>query len=235
MATELTDRASLLRQLQRLINTDLEDDGATEYDPDATPYEGLYLILERGARLAQQFMIGAGLGEYWLTVSSSALSWSGSDAADQGRYATLPTDFLRGYGDRWNSCLHQLDGTTWGKEVHPRDRLAQTGNGYYFAQGKIWILRRASLPGDLYIDYYRRITELSDGTDVDFPADDRELICAFAALEASRHPWFLGGQEEKADLREHLRDLKNEVHQRARRSRQPRGPRLRPKIGLRYY
>lgn len=232
--TVLTDRASLKRQLFRLINSDDTDGGSTEYDPDDTPLEGLYLVLERGVRKAQQWLIHCGLGEYWL-ATSDPLTFSGTDAADAGRYATLPTDFLRAYGDRHESCLREPSGMQWGREVSPRDRLRYTGNGYYFAKDQIWLTRRATPSSSLVLDYYAKVDALVDDTTVDFPEDDRELIVAYAADEASKHPWFLGGMEEKQGLQKHLADLKYEVYNRSRRSRQPRGRRERPNIGSRYY
>ncbi len=228
----LTDRASLLRELANLIDADLNDDAATEYD--STAGEQLYLLLNRGAKNAQDFLIRAGYGEYWLTTSA-ALTWTGTDATTAGRYSDLPSNFRRAYGDRHESPLRQADGTQWGREIHPRDRLRYAGDFYYFTGNRIWVTRQAALPDPLYLDYLKKVDTLADSTDADFPEDDRELIPAFAAVEASRKSWFNGGLEEKQALMKHLRALKHEVYSRLRPSRQPRSPRHAPAIGTRYY
>ena len=83
----LTDRASMLRALFRLIDTDTGDGAVTEYD--GPMHEGVLLLIQQGAEDAQSYMLGA--GSTWWIETSAALAFT---PEPDGRQYTELTDGL---------------------------------------------------------------------------------------------------------------------------------------------
>ena len=225
----LTDRASLKRALYRLVNADDADDDLIEHD-DST-LEGVYLSLQQGAEAAQLYLVDAGVGDTWLTTTSSALSFTGSDP---NRYYDLPDGagadaaFLRIYGDQDLTGLRRSDGERWGRLISAEIRWRTRGN-YYYTRGsasegkaRLYLSRGAAPPSDLFLDYIYRLPALADSTTVDFPEPDRPLIVAFAAVHAMEESWLPGGPEMESKLMRNLDRRKHDAWRRARRSRQPK-------------
>ena len=222
----LTDRASILREFFRLVDTDSSDDDLTEHD--ASSLEGVYGLLSEAMLEAQDDMLRFGVGEFWLQRSSTTLSFSGSESTDGGRYASLPDDFRRAYGDEDDSALVEADGDRWGQEILPELRHVWGDNYYFRGDGKLWITRKARVPASgLYLEYYRAPTELADGTDADFPAEHRSLIPAHAAVLAIPQAWFPGDQFDEQRLRQNLEARRQRAFSMGRRSRKRR--QIRPK------
>src|SRR3990167_5281846 len=98
--------AAIRRAFYRLVGS-TEDDSFLEEQGEAAN-EVAYTYLTIGSREAQLWMLKVGYVDW--AKRSSALTFSGSDAADGGRYVALPTDFLRTRGDRRNSPLRDADG-----------------------------------------------------------------------------------------------------------------------------
>ena len=143
MASTLTDRASLARAFSRLTATSPDNNAFTEFD-NATG-EALYQFLQYGLWDAQAWLIDAGLADRWVSVSS-ALTWSGADSSDGGRYATLPSDFLRAIGDDHRSCLRVPGSSPWGQQVDLRDRFNSASNRYWLQDETIWITKGSTPP-----------------------------------------------------------------------------------------
>ena len=164
MAARLTDRNSLKRALYRLTNTDDLDDAMLEHD--ATSLDGIYMALQEGVDDAQQYLVDSGLSDYWLTTSAT-LSFSGSD---QDKNDALPTTdtasadkrFWRLYGDHKWSSLRKANGERWGLEVPASARLRLRGNYYYLRNERLYLVRGASAPSDLVMDYIFRLPDLAD-------------------------------------------------------------------------
>src|SRR3990167_10811851 len=93
-----TDRASLARGFYRLTATSSTNPALIE--KDSTTLQAVYQFLQYGLWDAQAWLIDCGMGDRWVSVSS-ALTWSGADASDGGRYVSLPSDFLRAIGDEY--------------------------------------------------------------------------------------------------------------------------------------
>ena len=214
----LTDRASLKRALYRLMDTDDDDDDMIEHDNTGEALEGILLSLQQGLESAQLFLIDKSLEEYWLTTTS-ALTLTGTDP---DRFFTLPTDFLRMYGERRMSALRSASGTRWGVPIDVKMRWRMVGNFYYLRNERLYVVKGASFPNGTLMDYIYRLPILADGSDVDFPAADRPLIVAFAAIHAMQENWMPGGQEMEAKLEANLKHRKNEAFRRARRSQEPK-------------
>ena len=222
---DLTDRQSILRAFFRLVDSDATDGQLVEHD--ASTLEGVYALLREACDAAQEDVIGAGFGEFWLK-RSTALSFAGTDAADGGRYADLPSDFWRAAGDGDDSALVTAKGRGWGREILPELRNRASGSFYYFRDGKLWITKGANLPSeDLFLEYYRRVATLADTVDADFPAPFRGLIPAHAAVEAVAEGWYEGDQIEEGRLEKLLERRKDRMFSRVRPSEKTR--QIRPK------
>lgn len=217
----------------RLCGSKGDDEGLTEQGESTD--DVAYLYLTAGYRRAQQFLLDEGL---WLRPKrSSALSWSGADSTDGGRYASLPTDFLRADGNRKDrSALVEAGGDGWGTEVLPSEAEAR-GDGYYFTDSQVWLCRDASPPSTLYLRYFQSQSAFSASlTSSDFllPVDCRGLGVAYAAEEAKDEGWFPLGSGADAKIMDAVRigELKAKKH--ARRSKAPREIRGRTVHGNRW-
>jgi hypothetical protein len=218
---ELTTAAQHLAAFYRLGGVTSDDDALTEQG-EATDEVG-YLYLTRGCRAAQRWMLSKGYSGW--RKRSSALTWSGSDSTDGGRYSDIPADFLRLYGDRRRrSALVEADGKQWGVEVDPTED-DRTGNGYYLKNDQLWLLRGAGPPSTVYLDYHYKhpkwTAALADA-DIDFPLDARWLIPAEAAEAAKEESWLPGGPEMEFKIERALAKAQREALGIARQSKAPR-------------
>ena len=214
----LTDRGSLLRALFRLCDADADDGNVTEHD-DVT-LEGVYLLLQQGVEDAQQFLMGAGLGSWWLDMSD-VLTFAAEP--DGRQWVALPDDFRRLAGDDATSALHDSAGIRWGQEIPAElQRRATFADAYFLAGRRLWVPRGASPPDDLVLDYYRRVGTLADDSPVDFPEEDLALIVAYAALHAREEHWYTGGQQGDQRIARNLESRKAPAFDRARRSLTPK-------------
>lgn len=228
MAT-LSSVALILKAFYRLVGTTTSDAALVEQGESAD--DVAYLCLNHGTEAAQRFMISCGMVERW-RKRSSVLSWSGSDAADGGRYSTLPTDFLRFSMSGEQSSLMTANGERWGQEI-TADYDAMQGNFYYLKNDQLWIAVGASPPGSLYLDYQFRHPDFTSGVTINFPAEARGLCVAYAAQVALADAWFPDINEARV-----LRNVafwEREARKISRRSRAPRtmtAPRV---VGTRYF
>ena len=214
----LTDRASLLRSLFRLLDTDAED--GTMIEHDIVTLEGAYIALQQGLADAQSYLFSADGGSWWLAVSD-ALAFTQED--DGRQWATLPDGFRRMYSVPDRSALHTLVGAAWGTEITPDLQWSSSSsNSFFIANDRLWLTRGASPPSDLRMDYYRLAAKLADDSDADFPEEDRGLIVAYAADLAMEEHWFTGGPEGVARIQRNLQKRKTTASKRARRTSAPK-------------
>jgi hypothetical protein len=219
MTDVLTDRASLVRAFFRLVASSSDNPAMTEHDSDTL--EAVYQFLQYGAWDAQAWLLDCGLADRWVSVSS-ALTWSGSDSADGGRYAALPADFLRAIGDDNRSCLRVPGSDVWGSQVDFRDRWTGGSNRYWFQDEYLWISKGSAPLSGLCLDYHEQLATLEDSTTVDFPSAHRALIVAYAADRAATDAWLPGDLEMQAKILSNLTKLKKESYRRVRRTSGPR-------------
>lgn len=186
--------------------------------------------LTYGARAAQLWLIDHGLDSWWRKRSGALPAWSGSEAADGGRYVELSAvapDFLRFWGDPQRtdqSALSEADGRPWGREAR-EERSRTTGNFYYVRGERLWITRGAAPPAPLYLEYYARhpaITAATPAADIDFPVDARRLVVAEAAAAAMDESW-LPDDALRPKIERALFNARQRARRVARRRRQPPG------------
>ena len=216
-------------EFYRLVGT-LPDDGALVENSEAQD-DVAYLYLTRGSRAAQRWMLKMGYGGW--RKRSAALTWSGTDAADGGRYATLPTDFLRACGSQRQSALREANGDGWGQEIIVYDEQLE-GDGYYFRGDTLWLARTAAPPTTLYLDYHYTHPAWSASVTIDFPMDARALIVAEAADAAKAENWLPGDQAMEVKIGRALAQAREEARDVARPSRQPRQFKKAPRWGNRW-
>ena len=215
---ELDTVALILEAWYRLVGSKTGDQDLEEQNEDAD--EIGYLNLTRGCRRAQRWMIRMGFGGW--RKRTSALSFTGSDSADGGRHVTtMPSDFLRAYGNMRRSALVEADGDRWGTEITDDDRHLR-GDHYYMKGGVLWLARTANIPTTLYLDYHYTHPKWESGVTIDFPMEARYLIVTEAAQSASQDNWYPGGEEERANIAAALRDARTEARYIARPTKQPR-------------
>lgn len=214
---ELADTAMLLEAFYRLVGTDSDDQALVAHGEAVD--EVAYIFLTRGIREAQRWMIQTGYGGW--RKRSSAISWTGSDSADGGRYEDLPTDWLRLYGNRRRSALVEPNGDRWGKELDEEEDH-QKGDFYYVKGEELWLGRTATPPTTLYIDYHYRHEAIAAGVTIVFPEEARALIPALAAVEAKGDYWLPGGRELEAKIESAERTAKKKARHVARQTKNPR-------------
>ena len=234
----LTNRVLLLNEFFRLVNADAFDGDLTAHDD--TTLEGAYQLLQAGCYDAQLYLIDCGVGSRW-AKTTSALSFSGSDP---DRFAALPADFRRLEATDRRTGLRS--GTiSWGQMIPFERRFEFNGNCFYIrgnealasSEGylRLYVTTGAAVPSELVADYFYKHATLGDSTTADFPAEDRQLIPAYAAYRASFQTWFPGGQEEKVALQTNLDFCKQQAWRRARYSRQPKTVPVAPLVGDRWF
>jgi hypothetical protein len=224
---ELTTVAQLQNAFYRLTGSAAGDGALTENGEATSEVVNTFLTL--GIREAQRWLLHMGYGAW--RKRSAALTWSGTDAADGGRYSALPSDFLRAYGNDRMSALREANGDSWGVPVD--NELAQ-GDGYYFRGDVLWLTRSANPPTPVYLEYHYTHPLITSGVTLDFPVDARSLIVAEAADVAMTENWLPGGAEliQKIELartraRERARDI-------ARAGKGPRTLRKPARLGNRW-
>ena len=211
--------------------------GATSADPalvlnGESADDVAYQYLTRGCRVAQRWMLKCGY-QGW-RKRSAALVFSGTDAADGGKYVALPDDFLRAYGNGRKSALTNAGGERWGTEVPTNDEEAH-GDGYYLRGSQIWLLRGAGTPATLYLDYhYQHPLWSALLTPIDFPLEARFLIPTEAAELAMGEEWWPGDEKSEEKLERALMRAREEARDVARQTKQPRQMRKPFRLGNRY-
>jgi hypothetical protein len=182
------------------------------------------LCLTHGCRNAQRWMLRCGYGGW--RKRSAALSFSGADATDGGRFTELPTDFLLAYGNQHpsRSALVEASGARWGRETEPeQDHLE--GNLYYIRGDELWLARKASVPTTLYLDYHYRHPAWDDDLadeDIVFPIEARPLIPAEAAYYGMSDNWLPGDRALETKIAGRRAQARDDARHVAKRTRQPR-------------
>ena len=230
---ELSTVAQVLTAFYRLVGTE-SDDPELEARGE-TDDEVAYTFLTRGCRNAQRWMLKTGYGGW--RARSSAITWSGTEAANGGRYTALPSDFLRAFGNKHISALREADGTPWGREVEAEDDRLYGDYYYLRGQEELWIVRGAGPPSTLYLEYHytHPLWDSSlDDADIDFPMDARYLIVAEAANAAKEENWLVGGAEMEQKIERALVRARLEAGDVARPTKSPRQMRKPYRIGNHY-
>lgn len=203
-------------ELMSLLGVTADDEGLVARGE--TTAEVIERLLTRGCRKAQRWMLDQGY--YGWRKRSTALSWSGGDSTDGGRYASLPTDFLRALGRDRESALQEANGNRWGRQVNPEDSELR-GNGYYFLGDQVWLLRNANPPSTLYLVYHYQHpvwTGLLDAN-IDFPTDARPLIVAEGANTGKEESWFALDQDQRVAIDRAVRMAREDARNVARQSK----------------
>ncbi len=220
----------------RLVGTDASDQDLIEQGESTGDIANLFLT--RGCRSAQRWMLKTGHAGW--RKRSDALVWSGSDATTGGRYSSLPSDFLRAYGNFRRSALVRANGDLWGQQID-EEQDYEKGDKYYFRGSddggfQLWLARTAGVPSTLYLDFHYQhpVFESLADLDIDFPMEARPLIPAFAADKAKTDNWLPGGPEMTAVIREALATAKEEARDIARATKQPRTMRKSVRYGNRW-
>ena len=217
----------------RLVGTVGTDPALTELGESTD--EVAYTYLTRGTRVAQRWLLK--MSYHGWRKRSAAITWSGTDAADGGRYLTLPSDFLRAAGTQQYSCLVEADGDRWGTMIEPED--AHLKGDYFYFRGstsgdQIWLARNASPPTTVYLEYHYIHPLWTASVTIDFPLEIRALFVAEAANEAKEENWLPGGREMETKIERALIRAKEEARDFARRSKQTRTIRKPPRYGNRW-
>lgn len=193
--SDLDSVAEIRAALYRLLGTTSADTGL-KLQGEATD-DVAYQLLTRGSRNAQRWMLRCGYVGW--RKRSSALSFSGTDAADGGRSASLPTRFLRAYAprDEWGrrSALVEANGDRWAREIDAEERHL-VGDLYYFfdtdGTEQLWLARQAAPPTTLYLEYHEAHAEWTALVTINFPLQCRHLIVSEAAVLGMDEAWFPG-------------------------------------------
>jgi hypothetical protein len=186
-----------------------------------------YIYLTRGIRAAQRFLIKKRMGHRW-QKRSAAITWSGTEAADGGKYvalSTLASDFLRLNQKRLGGqslpygAIVEADGEPWGYEIDADESLRR-GNFYYLKADKVWTTRGASPPTTAYLDYFYRHPALSAATaSFDFPEDAMHLALWEAVDSARAESWFPLSTEGAVMIDQALKKARDEATEIGRQSR----------------
>ena len=213
---DLDSVANILEAWYRLVGS-ISKDGALVEQGEAVDEIG-YIYLTQGCRSAQDYMLDQKyLG--W-RKRTDAISWTGSDATTGGRYATLPSDYLRADGNLTRSALVTAGGDRWGDQVEQENDIIK-GNYFYFIGDQLWLARIAT-PPTVYLKYHYMHPEWKSDVTIDFPLKVRSLVVAHAADLASNENWFTGGVDEKNAIRKALLQAENNARKYARQTKQAR-------------
>lgn len=231
---DLDSVAKVRYAFYRLVGSDENDTSLTEQGESTN--DVAYVFLTRGTRAAQRWLLKQGY-QGW-RKRSSALSWSGADATDGGRYSAVPSDFLRAYGNQKKSALVEANGERWGQEIHPENDHWE-GDFYYFrglaAGGDgVWLTRRANPPTTVYLDYHYAHPVWSASVTIDFPLQIRALAVTEAAACAKDDNWLPGGLDLEAKIERALQRARTEAMDFARPTKQPRELRKPARFGNRW-
>lgn len=215
---ELDTVVKIVSAFYRMIGSVASDQSLTEQGESAD--DVAYLNLTRGTRIAQRYMIDQSFGGW--RQRSSALSFTGSDSADGGRYVTtMPSDFLRAYGSNRRSALVEANGDRWATEtIEDQDHLK--GDHYYLKGSVLWLTRTANPPTTIFLDYHYKHPAWSSNVTIDFPMEARHLIVAQAAACAIDDNWVSGGEEMEARVGRAVTKAQSEARGISRTTRQPK-------------
>lgn len=187
----LLTRVDLLRAFFQLTGGTDDDDALTEHD--AETLEQAYYYLTHGVWEAQRWALDHGWSDWWITYDTTSLAAiSGSDTSHGGRYATLPSNFLRLAGDCDLSPIRSTDGRMWGELVEDEGRLDGLRGACFAVRGSRLAFARGAttLPSGAALRYHARHADLAaDDTAIDFPIQFRPLIPAEAAWMAMDDGW----------------------------------------------
>jgi hypothetical protein len=179
------------RAFARLVGVPVTDEALTEMGDDSGEVVNQYLT--RGCRAAQRWLLKKGY-HGWIG-NHGPLQWQGEEWSG-GRYAPLPADFLRAYGNTERSALLKSDGSDWGQEVPPEQSHVARGDVYWIPDTtRICLGRGATPPDPLHLAYHRRHPAINASTEIEFPVEARPLIVAEAAAMAREENWIPGGAE----------------------------------------
>ena len=228
--SDLDTVAKVVNAFYRLTGEE-SGDQEMEYRGEDTD-EVAYAFLTRGCRTAQRWMLKMGYGGW--RKRSDAITWSGSDSADGGRYSDVPDDFLRAYGNKKRSALTNAGGDRWGTEIDPWDDDLK-GDLYYIRGEELWIARAAAPPTTLYLDFHYRHPEWEAILDpIDFPLEARSLIPAKAAVAAMDDNWLPGGPELEQKITRAEMRAENEARDIVRATKSPRAFRQPARVANRW-
>lgn len=219
---ELDTVAKITDTFYRLVGTEDGDTALTEHGEAAD--EVAQLCLTHGCRQGQRWMLKCGYGGW--RQRSSALTFSGADATDGGKYVALPSDFLQAYGNQHlqRSALVEANGDRWGREIEA-DEDHMTGDLYYIRGDQLWLARQAAPPTTLYLDYHYKHPAWDDDLDdgeIDFPLEARILIPAEAAAYGMTQNWLPGDREYERKIATARLEAREAARLISRRTKQPR-------------
>lgn len=214
---ELDTVSKVKQAFYRLTGVTSSDAALTEQGESTD--DVAYIFLTSGCRQAQRWMLDMGYGGW--RKRSPALSWSGADSTDGGRYASLPSDFLKAYGNKRVSCLVEPNGDRWGLEIS-RDEEFLQGDYFYFRGDELWLARTAQPPSTVYLDYHYQHPLWNASVTIDFPMEARPLIVAEAANEAKEENWFPLDASAEVKIERYLMRSRDKARRIARRSKSPR-------------
>lgn len=221
---ELDTVAKIKAAFFRLVDTEADDPELTLLDEGAN--DVFELLITRGYRSAQRWMLGEGY-QGW-RKRSSALTFTGTDAADGGRSTNVPTDFLKAYGNKRRSCLVEANGHRWGTEIQPDTDRGRAD--YFYFRGsddkgmQLWLALTASPPATIFLEYHYLHPDWTslDDDKIDFPLENRFLGVAEAANFAMVEAWLPGGSELEVKIARSLSHARTEARRQVRQTKQPR-------------
>jgi len=214
---ELSTVAQFRAAFYRLLGVESTDDALLENSETANEVADIYLT--GGLRDAQRWMLDCGYGGW--RKRSSALTWSGTDAADGGRYSALPDDFLRTCGSVRQSALREANGDRWGQEITDEENYLK-GDYYYVRGSQLWLARSAAPPTVVYLEYHYTHPKFETGVTFDFPVDARMLAIAEAANAAKEEAWLPSGQETEQKIERALARARQKARGVCRQTKSPR-------------
>lgn len=230
MAT-LDSLTALRNAWHRLTGTTSDDDALTENGEGAT--DVVDLCLTHGFWAAQRHLIANGMANRW-RKRSAALSFSGSDTADGGRYTDLPDDFLRLSGDETRSSIVRANGDRWGTLI-TGENDSRRGSYYYLKNDQLWLARGADVPTTAYLDYQYRHPEITTGVALDFPLEVRMLGVAYGAEVGMAEGWFPYDESGQAKITRAVTYWESQGRKTARESREPRRTKAGKVIGTHHF
>ena len=215
---QLNTEANYRELFYRLVGTTSSDGALTDNGESAS--EVADLCITHGLRAAQVFLLGCGMSWRWIK-RSSAITWSGTDAADGGQYVALPSDLLRLKGDGSYSPIVEADGEQWGTLIDA-DKSHWTGDFVYLKNDRLYKTRDASAPTTAYIEYHFQHPDFTSGVTLDFPTDLAGLAVAYGAQFGSLEGWLPGDVQLEAKLDKSVALWERRAKAASRRDRAPR-------------
>ncbi len=234
MSIELEAAADLRNAFFRMLNISAQDFALVEHDSDSA-----YQFVQQGLWDAQRFVIEHVDAGRWVTTTS-AITWLGSDTTG-GFYFAQPADFLMlaGNDDPEFSAIRESNGNQWGQLIDWKNRFRfQHQPCYYMLNERFYRTINSTCPSSLVLDYHHRHATLDptitddqdpDYVAIDFPLQWRQLIVAFAAVNATAEAWLPGGSAQARECENYLRFWKAKVISQRQKSHTP--PRMVSRTG----